>query len=172
MSSQISIAQMLAELEWQIAHHRQQEGHHAQQAVFHHEQRAFHAAELQTAEERFTAFRAAAEAAGELVERRRAATAPPPPGDEAFPGGTRGPVSRLVVRVAKTRRPEEVFGPTDLAREINQRYGSQLDRLLDGRTVSVTLRRLAANGQLHVVRWGAAHREALYTWTPPAARSR
>jgi hypothetical protein len=172
MSSQISIAQMLAELEAQIAHHRQQEGHHAQQAAFHHEQRAFHAAELQTAEERFTAFRAAAEAAGELVERRRAATAPPSPGDEAFPGGIRGPVSRLVARMAKSRRPEEVFGPTDLAREINQRYGPQLGKLLDGRTVSVTLRRLAASKQLHVVRWGTAHREALYTWTPPAARSR
>ncbi len=68
--------------------------HLVEQAVFHHEQRALHAAELQTAEERYTAFRSAATAAGELVERRRAATAPPSPGDEAFPGGTRGPVGR------------------------------------------------------------------------------
>lgn len=63
---------MLAELESQIAHHRQQEEHHAQQEVLHHEQRAAHAAALQMAEERFTAFRAAAQAAGELVESRRA----------------------------------------------------------------------------------------------------
>jgi hypothetical protein len=168
MSTQISIAQMLAELEGQIAHHRQQEEHHAQQEVFHHEQRAAHAAALQTAEDRFSAFRAAAQAAGELVERRRAATAPPSPGDEPFPDGVRRPVSRLVARVVRSRRPEDVFGATAIAQEINQRYGPKLDRLMDSRTVSVTLRRLAAKGQLHTVRWGSAHREALYSWTASA----
>jgi hypothetical protein len=39
---------------------------------------------------------------------------------------------------------------------------------MHSRTVSVTLRRLAANGQLHTVRGGSAHREALYSWTAPA----
>ena len=167
MSSQISIAQMLLELEAQIAHHRQQEGHHAQKEVYHREQRALHAAELATAEERYAAFHAAATAAGELMERRRAATAPPSPGDEPFPDGVRRPVSRLVVRVVRSRRPEDVFGATSIAQEINQRYGPKLDRPMDGRTVSVTLRRLAKRGHLHTVQWGTAHREALYSWTAP-----
>lgn len=172
MSSQISIAQMLAELEGQIAHHRQQEAHHAKQEALHHEHRAVHAVALQTAEERYTAFRAAAEAASELREIHRAATAPPPPGDEPFPDGVRRPVSRLVARVVRSRRPEEVFGATAIAQEINQRYGPKLDRPMDSRTVSVTLRRLATKGQLRVVRWGSAHREALYAGVAQAVERR
>ena len=139
MSTQISIAQMLAELESQIAH-RKQEEHHAQQEVLHHEQRAAHAARCRrprSASRRF----APRPRRGKLVERRRAATAPPSPGDEPFPDGVRRPVSRLVARVVRSRRPEDVFGATAIAQEINLRYGPKLDRLMDSRTVSVTLRR-------------------------------
>jgi len=168
MSSNLSIAAMLAELEGHVAHHRQQEEEHARQEVFHRERRAIHAGELQTAEERLATFRAAAAAAGELVERRRAETAPPPP-DETMPPGQKRPVGRLVARIVASRRPEDVFGPTDIAREVNARYGAHLKNPVDGRAASVTLRRLAATGQIHRVRHGTAHHEALYSRTRPAA---
>jgi len=167
MSSHLSIAAMLAELEGHVADHRRQEEEHARQEVFHRERRAFHAGELETAEERLAAFRAAAVAAGELVERRRAETAPPPP-DDAMPPGRKRPVGRLVARIVASLRPEDVFGPTDVAREVNARYGAHLKHPVDGRAASVTLRRLAATGQIHRVRHGTAHHEAQYSRTRPA----
>lgn len=171
MASNLSIAQMLTELEGQIKHHREQEEHHARQEVFHHEKRGFHAAELATAQERFAAFQAAAAAAGELVERHKAASAPPPP-EEEVPAGKRRPVGRLVARVVESRQPEETFSPSDIAREVNRRYGAKLRQPLDGRAASVTLRRLAAAGRLHVAREGTAHREALYSRRHPARQAR
>lgn len=168
MSSNLSIAAMLAELEGHVAHHRQREEEHARQEVFHRERRALHAGELATAEEHLAAFRAAAAAAGELVDRHRAETAPPPP-DEAMPPGRKRPVGRLVARIVASRRPDDVFGPTDVAREVNARYGAHLKQPVDGRAASVTLRRLAAAGRLHLVRRGAAHHEAQYSRTRPAS---
>jgi hypothetical protein len=64
-------------------------------------------------------------------------------------------------------RPEEVFGPSQIAQEVNRLYGSKLRTLVDGRAASVTLRRLAAAGRLHVLREGTAHREALYSKSRP-----
>ncbi len=173
MASNLSIAQMLTELEGQIKHPREQEEHHAQQEVFHREKRGFHAAELATTQERFAAFQAVAVAAGELAERHKVASAPsPPPSEEEIPAGKRRPVGRLVARVVESRQPEETFNPSDIAREVNRRYGAKLRQPLDGRAASVTLRRLAAAGRLHVAREGTAHREALYSRSRPARRER
>src|SRR4051812_26842595 len=107
MASNLSIAQMLTELEGQIKHHREQEEHHTRQEVFHREKRALHATALATAQDRFAAFQAAAAAAGELVEHHKAASAPsPPPPEEEIPAGKRRPVGRLVARVVESRQPE------------------------------------------------------------------
>lgn len=167
MRASPSIPQMLAELQSQIAFHRKQEELHASQEELHREKRAFHAAELQTALERFQAFEAAAAAAGELVERHRAATAPPAPSLDV-PVWKRRPVGHLVTRVVESQRPEEIFGPPQMAQQVNQLYGAKLRKPVDSRAVSVTLRRLAATGGLHVVREGTAHREALYSKFPPS----
>lgn len=166
----LSISQMLAELQGQIAYHRQQEEHHAAQEAFHREKRALHAASLQTAMERFEAFEAAAAAAGELVERHRAATAPAAPTGDV-PAWKRRPVGPLVARVVESRRPEDVFSPSQIAQEVNRHYGAKLRKPVDGRAVSVTLRRLAASGRLHVIRAGTAHREALYSKSRPAKKA-
>jgi len=171
MGSNLSVAQMLAELEAKIRHHRQQQEHHAQREVFHREQKTSHAAELETSLERFEAFQAAAAAAGELVERHRAATAPPSPGEEPV-DGSKGPVSRLVAHVARRWRPEDTFGATVVALEVNRRYGASLRKPLDGRGASVTLRRLERAGEIHLVQKGTAHREALYSRTRPAVPPR
>ena len=162
MPASFSIPQMLAELQSQIAFHREQEELHAGQEAFHRDKREHHAAELQMALERFQAFETAAAAAGELVERHRAATAPAAPSPDV-PAWRRRPIGILVTRIVNSRRPEEAFGPSQIAQEVNRLYGSKLRTPVDGRAVSVTLRRLAAAGLLHVVREGTAHREALYS---------
>jgi hypothetical protein len=172
MGSNFSIAQVLAELESEIAEHREREAYHAEQEVFHREQRAFRATELKIATERFEAFRLAAAAAGERVERRRAATAvqqapAAEPEDVPFPAGTRRPIGLLVLRVVASLGPEEVFGPTAIAQEVNRRYGRRLRYPVDGRAASVNLRRLAATREIQLVRQGTAHREALYSKTRP-----
>ena len=174
MASNLSIAQMLIELEGQIKHHREQEEHHAQQEVFHREKRALHAAALATAQESFGAFQAAAAAAGELVERHKSASAPsqPPAEEQELPAGKKRPVGRLVARVVESRQPEETFSPSDIAREVNRRYGTKLRQPLDGRAASVTLRRLATMGKVHIARKGTAHREALYSRSRPARQAR
>ncbi|HEX3553540.1 MAG TPA: hypothetical protein VIA62_09960 [Thermoanaerobaculia bacterium] len=170
MRASLSIPQMLAELQSQIAFHREQEELHAGHEALHREKRAFHAAELQTALERFQAFESAAAAAGELVERHRTATAPAAPSPDV-PAWSRRPVGLLVTRVVDSQRPEETFGPSQIAEEVNRLYGAKLSAPVDGRAVSVTLRRLAAAGRLHLLREGTAHREALYSKTPPSGKA-
>jgi hypothetical protein len=167
MPASLSIPQMLTELQSQVAYHREQEELHAGQETFHREKREHHATELQMAQERFQAFETAAVAAGELVERHRAVTAPAAPAPDV-PAWRRRPIGILVTRIVDSQRPEETFGPSQIAQEVNRLYGAKLRTLVDSRAVSVTLRRLAAGGRLHVVREGTAHREALYSKSRPA----
>ena len=69
MSSDLSIAQVLTDLEAQVKQLEDQEAFHAQQEVFHREQRALRASELARIRERYETFKAAAAAAGEVVRR-------------------------------------------------------------------------------------------------------
>jgi hypothetical protein len=169
MGASLSIPQILTELQSQIAFHREQEELHAGKEAFHREQKQLHAIELQTAQERFQAFETAAAAAGELVERHRTATAPPAPSPDV-PAWKRRPVGHLVTRIVDSQRPEETFGPSQIAQEVNRLYGPKLRKPVDSRAVSVTLRRLAAGGHLHVLREGTAHREALYSKSRPTGK--
>lgn len=160
MSREISVARMLTELQKRIADHERLEAFHAQQEAHHREQRALHAAELQTARERFAAFQAAADAAGELVVRSKGK-----PGVEEIelPPGKPVMISRLIARIIAGKEPEEVFGGISLAAEINQRFQGRLRRKVQHRSVAATLRRLAKAGYLRVVRPGRAVHEALYS---------
>jgi hypothetical protein len=163
MGTKLSIEQMLAQLEGQVAHHRQRQEEHARQEAFHREKKDLHAAELTVAVERLEGFRNAASLADELVERHRATTAPPPPRMDPIPEGSRRPIRHVVARVIASFRPEDTFSATDVAREANRHYGAMLRETFDGRAISVTLRRLAARGQLKKLREGTPHHPALYT---------
>ena len=133
MSRELSVASILKELQTRMEHHRSREAFHAQQEAFHQQERAHHAAELQTIRERFEAFQAAADAAGEVVSRpREAKTA-----DDSIPSGRGAVLSKLVARVVAGKGPLERIGAKEVTREIQARYGDRLGRKIDPRTVAV-----------------------------------
>jgi hypothetical protein len=156
----MSVSRLLAELEARVAHHESQEAYHAEREAFHREQRSVHAADLKIARERLEAYRAAAEAAGELVARSQL---PSTPLEDDLPPGASVRVSRLAARVVATKAPGETFGGASIAREVNQRYGKRLRRPAKARTVATALRRMAAAGRIRQVEEGRAHHEAQYT---------
>ena len=160
MSSELSVAQVLANLEAQMRFHREQEAHHAGQEVFHREQRAVHAAEYETVARHYEAFKASASGAAEIAARRKAPE--PPPAEPPWPSGPSLP-SRLVARVVEEMPAGETFSPSRIADEVNRRYSRELRKPIDSRLASTALRRLLAYGEIRRVEKGTAHREAIYT---------
>ena len=167
MSQELSVARILTELKEQIEHYRSQETYHAEQEVFHRQERERNAAELQTALDRFAAFEAAAEAAGELVTRARQARKAKEKVaiDDAIPAG-KNVLSKLVERLVFGKDMEETFGATVITRELLERYGDRLKREIDVRSVAAKLRRMAWNRQIHRVREGRSFHESLYRRGP------
>lgn len=163
MGPKLSIDETLAYLESQIAHHRTQLELHAKQEVFHAAQKVVHEAEVAKAVERFNLLKAASEALGDMVvDTKPAVPAPAPPPADVPTSGWRW-LSRLMTLVLEGKAPDEVFGPSSLADEIIERWGAKLRHDVDPRSVSATLRRWAAEGEIHQVREGRAYHEALYT---------
>lgn len=164
MSSKLSVAQVVSNLEARLAFHRQQEELHAQQEVHHREQRALHAAEMEKVQARLETFRSAAESLEDLAE------APIPgqkPRSEAPDFGPGQPKATKVIRaVVESQGMGERFGANGIAAEVNQRHRDKLDDPVDGRTVSVVLRRMRSERKIHLVRPGKAHYEALYSRGP------
>ena len=162
MSTQLSVAQVLANLEAQMAFHKEKEAHHAQQEVFHREQQAVHAAEYAKVAQHYEAFKSTAEAAAEIAARTPMKEQPrrddPPP---ARTKPTRP--SRLVARLIAELPAGETFAPSRVAAEVNRRYGRELRKPLDTRLASTILRRLLADGEIRLVERGIAHHEALYS---------
>ncbi|HWN44034.1 MAG TPA: hypothetical protein VNW71_17555 [Thermoanaerobaculia bacterium] len=167
MSLNLSLAQMLTQLETKVAHHSERKGFHAEQEVFHRDNSAHHAAELETALARLEALRAAAEAAGELLERDKSAAPPPAEPDESLDVGRKRSLSRMVARVVESMPPDETFGARSVTRAVQERWGAKLRRRPDPRSVAATLRRWALAGRIHQVREGRAHYESLYRKTAP-----
>lgn len=159
LSSQLSVAQVLANLEAQMALHREREAHHAAQEAFHREQRAVHAAEYETVARHYEAFKASAGGAAEIAARTSAP--PEPPREMARPDGPTLP-SRLVARVVAEIPAGESFGPSRVVAEVNRRFRGELRRPIDSRLASTALRRLLAEGRLRLVEKGTAHHEAVY----------
>ncbi len=162
MSSQLSVAQVLANLETQLAFHQEREAHHAQQEALHREQRAVHATEHEKVGRTYEAFKASAGGAAEIAARATASfpeTSPPP---EGTPGKTTLP-SRLVARAVAAIPAGETFSPSRIAAEVNQRFRAELKKPIDARQASTTLRRLQADGVVRLAQKGAPHHEALYT---------
>ncbi len=165
MTPDVSVAEVLANLEERIAFHQQQADFHAQQEVHHREQNAVHLAELKRVTEHFEAFKAVALPAVEVAREGR--TAPPQPVEEPEDDrefiGKRIMPSRLVARVVERMADDTTFGARQVAAELNRRYRNLLRKPIPARAVSVTLRRLQTNGRLRLVRQGKSKHEALYT---------
>jgi hypothetical protein len=167
MSTNLTVAQILANLEKKLAFHRDQETLHTQQEAFHREQRGVHGAEIEKVARHLEAFKAVALPAAELATP----PAPPPPAEEPDLGA-KPLITRLVSRVVASKPAEETFGSSHIAAEVNRRYPTKLRRPVDPRTVSVTLRRLRDIGEIHEVREGRAHHEAIYAKGPRPAGGR
>ncbi len=167
MSSQLSVAKVLANLEAQMALHKEREAFHAQQEVFHREQRALHAAGLETVTQHFEAFQAASGGAAEIAARVEAASqAAALQAEEPVEPWTRGKRPQpgpLVIRLIEGMPDGEVFGASRIAAEVNRRFSKALPRPLDTRLASAVLRRLVNSGWIRLVTAGFAHHEAMYT---------
>jgi hypothetical protein len=159
MSKSLSVEQMLAHLETRIASLRERRAFHAGQEAHHREHLALYDAELQTVLARFEAFKAAAEAAAEVVRT----SAQERPANEAIPQfGNRPMVSRLVARVVEGWPEGQELGARAVAAEVNRRYRDVLKKPIRPGTASVVLRRLRKAGRIRQVRPGKALYEALY----------
>jgi hypothetical protein len=159
LSSQLSVAQVLANLEAQMQLHREQEAHHAAQEAFHREKREAHAAELETVARHYEAFKASAAGATEIAARAGIpAPVPEPPPAPLKPSLP----SRLVARAVAEMPAGEPFASSRIAAEVNRRYSRELRKPIDSRLASTALRRLMAQGVIRLVTQGTAHREAVY----------
>jgi hypothetical protein len=162
VSERLSVAEILANLEAQMAHHQQQQALHTERETFHREQAAVHAAEYEIVARHYEAFKATAGAAAEIAART-ASQAPAPPPEDSLPPGKSVLRSRLVSRVMEDIPAGQTFTASRLADEVNRRFGKALRKPADARLVSAALRRKLANGTIRLVQPGTAHREAVYT---------
>ena len=165
VSTQLSVAQVLANLEAQMAFHKEQQAHHAQQEIFHREQQAHHAAEYENVAKHYEGFKATAGAAAEIAARTATAPAPEPPRRDEPPPAPVKPVRphKLVARLVAALPAGETFAPSRVAAEVNRRYSRELRKPLDSRLASTVLRRLLADGTVRLAKKGTAHHEAVYT---------
>jgi hypothetical protein len=156
MPEKMSLDTVVSRLEAQIAFDREREAFHAGQETFHREQRAVFAAELEKLTGILESFKAAAAAAAEF--HGRAAASPKPDLDI----GKKPSLTRMIRRILAVRPAGEVFGANFITAEINQHYRDRLRRPVRAKLVSITLRRMATQRELRVVREGRPHHEALY----------
>ena len=164
MSSKLSVSQVVSNLEARLAFHRQQEAFHAQQEAHHREQRAVHAAETEKVQARLETFRSAAESLEDLAEAPIPGQKPKAQEPDFGPGQPKA--TKVIRAVVESHGEGERFGANGIAAEVNQRHRDKLDAPVDGRTVSVVLRRMRSERKIHLVRPGKAHYEALYSRGP------
>src|SRR5689334_5569463 len=107
VSSKLSIAEVLVDLEAQIAELEKQDAFHAEREEFHRGQRADCAGKLTKIRTKYEAFQAAASEVAEVV-RKKAPALPPAPVLPEDPG-VRTTVSKLVARVVAGKREDERF---------------------------------------------------------------
>ena len=172
MSTSLSVEQVLASLEVQMAFHKEQEAEHARQEVWHEEQahshkeqRAVHAARYEEVARHYEAFKATGVAAAEVAAQ---SVVPPPsvPQEPALEEDLpEGPYvrARLVERWVEGLPAGEVFGPARAVEEVNRRFARDLAKPATFRQASAALRRLCNFGRIRLVRQGGAHQESLYT---------
>jgi hypothetical protein len=162
MALNLSLSEILTQLEKRIESLREQVELHARQEEHHREQRARREAELQKAMGHLESFRAVAATAEEL--NLPAPAAPPKDPEEEF--GPRPAMAKLIARVVEGRPDGERFGPKSVVEEVNERFRKLLRRPVEPPDVSVVLRRMSAARRIHQVRRGKANYEALYVKGP------
>jgi hypothetical protein len=164
MSTNLSIQDVLASLEAKVAHLTQQVDLHTRQEAFHKEQREQSAVELEPG----LAAPGGVPADGGRRDRdcRRGAAAGRASDDGPNLGG-KPMLSRLVSAVIADKRGDEPFNATQLAQEIDRRYGKKLGRRVEPRSVASQLRRLLQRGKIHQSQKGQAYREAVFTRERP-----
>ncbi len=160
MGTELSVAEVLANLEKRLAFHRDQETLHRQQETFHREQAELHAGESEVIAKHLEAFRTVALPAAEIAAPP---SAPAPPPEEPDLGGRKLLISRAITRVALSWPVGETFTGTQVAAEVNRRFSAKLGRPIDARLAAANLRRLNLAGKIQLARKGRAHHEALYS---------
>jgi hypothetical protein len=161
MSSKLSVAEVLENLESRAAFHREREAFHAGQEEQHRQERTRHAAELEKVLHNLETFRSASSSAVELVQQAHPAPEPTVPHLE-LPASGKVMVSRMIRAVVESQGDGEPFGASLVTAEVNRRFAGRLRRPVDTRAASDVLRRMNNAGQLHLVRAGKAFSEALY----------
>ena len=170
MNPNRSIAEVVADMEAQLAYHESQEAFHAEQEIYHREQRAVHQEAFGKVRERYELFKNAVAAVGDVVlDRPAAAPSAAEPEKLAIDAGRPPTLAMLVTRLVEKKSGEERLTPSSITAELNERFAGKLPRAADGRAVSLCLRRLMDKGQLRLVRKGGAAHEAVYR-RPAAGR--
>lgn len=151
MTANMSVSDVVETLRDRMAYHREQEALHAEREEHHRQERARHAAELERIRKHLESFQEGAEAA--LGAPVRQLTLGP---------GERPKLTRLVVLAVSALEPDRPFSASELAGEIDRRFGDRLKKPAERRLVSIALRRMLDRKQLRLVRKGKPHIEALY----------
>ena len=149
---------LLAQLEKQLAHHRERETFHSEQESAHREQRERHAREAAKIAETADSLRASLTTALGLVAPALAVEAR----DQDMDSGHVRILTRLVNRVIEGKSGDERFGAVAVTEEVNRRFNDILRRPATQRQVALALRRQARRGRIQQVRRGKPHHEALY----------
>lgn len=157
MSAGLSVTDIVARLEAQLAVHREKEAFHAGQEALHREQRSVHAAEVERITRSLESFRASAaeasELAGRIAPRRKTV---------AVPTGKKLSVNKMAFAVIAGFGPHEPFGTRKVTEEIQRQFEDSLREPVDPRLVSVELARMAKARWIHRLRPGKPHHEAVY----------
>jgi hypothetical protein len=156
MPEKMSVDAIVSKLEAQIAFDRERETFHAGQETHHREQRALFAAEIEKLTGILESFKTAAAAAAELPGQVTAAAKP------SLDIGRKPSLTGMIRRILETRPAGDVFGTNFITAEINRHYRERLRRPVKPKLVSITLRRMATQRELRLVREGRPHHEALY----------
>lgn len=162
----LSVQEMLAKLEAQIAFHRERTAFHTQQRDQHQAELGRHAAELDRLTQYYETFKSVTADVEEVFRDAQPALAADLfKGDEAL--GSKPRVGRMVARVVTSWEPGVPFGASAVAAEIGRRFAGKLGRGVDVRSVGASLRRRYNEGTLQLVREGKPFHEAVYR-KPPA----
>lgn len=160
MNLSISLAQITASLEAQIAYHREQEALHSEREAFHRDKRAAHAADLEQLTQSLEALRSATKTAADLVAR--AVPVRVVPAAEQTKRSGRTTLHHAIKALLKIKGPQEVFGAKGITDEVNQHFREELRGPVSTRQTGVALRWMARRGLIVQVRKGRPFWEGLY----------
>ena len=148
----MTVRQLLEVMESRMAHHRERESYHAGQEAVHREERARHAAELEKVAAHYESLR---QSLG-TIEGLAADRAPD------LERGGRPSLTRLVQQAVAELEPDRAFTASEMAAEVDRRFGDRLKKPARRNLVGVALRRLHERGLLRLVSKGRSHTEAVY----------